>query len=96
MNTSPVDYDIVIIGSGPAGATTARVAAENGLRVLMVDKRQELGAPIQCSGAVSRHALEQTGVTPDAEFIHEAIYGFGIYNEAGDKTTIDYRQLKAG
>jgi digeranylgeranylglycerophospholipid reductase len=94
MNTSPVDYDILIIGSGPAGATTARVAAENGLRVLLVDKRQELGAPIQCSGAVSRHALEETGVTPDAEFIHEAIYGFGIYNEAGDKTAIDYRQLK--
>ncbi|GJM36134.1 MAG: digeranylgeranylglycerophospholipid reductase [Saprospiraceae bacterium] len=90
----PTEYDIVIIGSGPAGATTARVAAKLGLRVLMVDKRQELGAPIQCSGAVSRHALEACGVIPVAEFIHESIYGFGIYNVAGEKTTIDYRQLK--
>ncbi len=88
------EYDIVIIGSGPAGATTARVAAAEGLRVLMVDKRQELGAPIQCSGAVSRHALEATGVLPDDEFIHEPIYGFGIYDTFGKKTTIDYRQLK--
>ena len=92
MSTS--QYDLVIIGSGPAGATTARFAAEQGLKVLLVDKRQELGAPIQCSGAVSRHALEEVGVTPEAEFIHEPIYGFGIYNEKGDKTTIDYRQLK--
>ncbi|MFK7935605.1 MAG: NAD(P)/FAD-dependent oxidoreductase [Saprospiraceae bacterium] len=86
-------YDLVIIGSGPAGATTARLAANYGLRVLMVDKRQELGSPIQCSGAVSRHALEEVGIHPNSEFIHEAIYGFGIYNEKGEKKTIDYRQL---
>ncbi|MCB0558040.1 MAG: NAD(P)/FAD-dependent oxidoreductase [Lewinellaceae bacterium] len=93
MSTS--QYDLVIIGSGPAGATTARFAAEQGLKVLLVDKRQELGAPIQCSGAVSRHALEEVGVAPEEEFIHEPIYGFGIYNEKGEKKTIDYRQLKA-
>lgn len=89
-----LDYDIVIVGSGPAGATTARIAAERGLRVLLIDKRQELGAPIQCSGAVSRHALEEVNIEPSPEFIHEAIYGFGIYNEKGEKKTIDYRQLK--
>lgn len=89
-----LDYDIVVVGSGPAGATTARIAAQYGLRVLMVDKRQELGAPIQCSGAVSRHALEELGVEPAEEFIHEHIYGFGIYNQSGDKKIIDYRQLK--
>ncbi len=87
-------YDLVIIGAGPAGSTTARVAATLGLRVLVVDKRQELGAPIQCSGAVSRHALEETGVPIDDEYIHEAIYGFGIYDTHGQKTTIDYRKVK--
>jgi len=87
-------YDLVIIGSGPAGSTTARFAALQGLKVLLVDKRQELGAPIQCSGAVSRHALEEVGIMPDEEFIHEPIYGFGIYNEKGEKTIIDYRCLK--
>lgn len=90
----PPTYDVVIIGSGPAGATTARITAEQGLRTLLIDKRQELGAPIQCSGAVSRHALEENGVTPDAEFIHEAIYGFGIYDQDGRQTRIDYRELK--
>lgn len=87
-------YDVVVIGSGPAGATTARIAAEQNLRVLLVDKKQELGSPIQCSGAVSHHALEATGVFPDPEFIHEPIYGFAIYNQIGEQTTIDYRKLK--
>ncbi len=90
----PGHYDLVIIGCGPAGSTTGRIAAELGLKVLMVDKRQELGAPIQCSGAVSRHALEEVNINPDPEFIHQAIYGFEILNEKGDATTIDYRQLK--
>ena len=87
-------YDLAIIGAGPAGSTTARLAAEQGLRVLLIDKRQELGAPIQCSGAISRHALLENGVQPDDEFIHEAIYGFKIYDQAGTATTVDYRALK--
>jgi digeranylgeranylglycerophospholipid reductase len=87
-------YDLIVIGSGPAGATTSRIASAMGLKVLLVDKRQELGAPVQCSGAISRHALEECGVTPDEEFIQEAIYGFGIYDQEGRQTVIDYRQLK--
>ncbi|MEP6647144.1 MAG: NAD(P)/FAD-dependent oxidoreductase [Saprospiraceae bacterium] len=87
-------YDVVIIGSGPAGTTVARIAAEHHLSVLLVDKKQELGSPIQCSGAVSRHALESVGIVPDTEFIHEAIYGFDIYNQDGQHKTIDYRDLK--
>jgi len=87
-------YDLIVVGSGPAGTTTARVAAENGLQVLLIDKKQELGAPIQCSGAVSWHGLVASGVEPDAEFIQEPIYGFGIYDQDGHKTTVDYRKLK--
>ncbi len=88
------DYDLVVIGSGPAGATTARYAAENGLRVLLVDKKQELGAPIQCSGAVSAHALSDVEVMPESEFVLTPIYGFIVYDEAGNPVYLDYRELK--
>ena len=89
-------YDLVIIGSGPAGANTARFASQKGLQVLLVDKKQELGSPIQCSGAISHNALVQAGVEPSSEYIHDHIYGFGIYNEKGEKRIIDYRQIKPG
>ena len=92
----PTDYDLLIVGAGPAGSTTARFAAESGLRVLLVDKRQELGAPIQCSGAISHHGLTAAGIVPDREFIHEDIYGFAIYNQHGARTVHDYRVLKPG
>jgi len=31
-------YDVVVVGGGPAGATAARVAAEKGLSVLLLEK----------------------------------------------------------
>lgn len=89
-----MDTDVVIVGSGPAGSTVARRLAEAGFKVLIVDKRQELGAPIQCSGAVSRHALTANGVIPDDEFIHESIYGFKIMDGCGGEEEIDYRKVK--
>lgn len=89
---SKVDYDIIVIGAGPAGATTARIAAETGLKVLLIDKKQELGAPIQCSGAVSAHALHDVNIAPDAEFVSTPIYGFKVYDSAGEATEIDYRR----
>lgn len=88
------DFDVVVVGSGPGGATSARIAAKRGLRVLLVDKKQELGVPIQCSGAVSARALHDTGVIPSEEFISTSIYGFVIYDAAGNATTQDYRILK--
>lgn len=88
------DYDVLVIGAGPAGATTARFAADAGLRVLLVDKKQELGAPIQCSGAVSAHALQRVGIAPDDEFVATEVFGFVIYDHAGAATTLDYRALK--
>ncbi len=90
-----INYHVVVVGSGPAGATTARIAAERGLRVLLVDKKQELGTPIQCSGAVSAHALYEANISPSNEFISTSIYGFATYSSSGDVTTIDYRILKA-
>ena len=92
--SGPTDYDVVVVGCGPAGATTARVAAEGGLRVLLVDKKQELGAPIQCSGAVSAHALRDAGLTPHDEFVASAIFGFAVYDAQGQAACVDYRALK--
>src|SRR5207247_867115 len=43
----PSPYDVIVVGSGPAGGTAARYAARRGLKVLLVDKRQEIGVPVQ-------------------------------------------------
>ena len=53
-------YDIVVIGAGPAGSCAAQAAAQRGAKVLLIDRRQRLGIPVQCAEFVpqwiSRHA----------------------------------------
>ena len=43
---------MIVVGCGPAGATAARVAAERGLSVMIVDRRRSIGAPPRCGGYV--------------------------------------------
>jgi digeranylgeranylglycerophospholipid reductase len=42
-------YEIVIIGAGPAGSSAAQAAAQRGAKVLLIDRRQRIGVPIQCA-----------------------------------------------
>ncbi len=46
------EYDLLVIGGGPGGATAALVGARLGLDVLLVEKRQELGSPVRCAEAI--------------------------------------------
>jgi len=41
-------FDVVVVGAGPAGSLAARAAAEGGATTLLVDHRSELGHPVQC------------------------------------------------
>ncbi len=43
------DYDVIVIGAGPAGSVAATTVAKNGLDVLLLEKRQEIGEPVRCA-----------------------------------------------
>ncbi|MFZ5918064.1 MAG: geranylgeranyl reductase family protein [Chloroflexota bacterium] len=61
-------YDLVVVGAGPAGSTAARSAAKAGLSVLLVEKRQEIGAPVRCAEGVG-HDLLLPFITPQPAWI---------------------------
>jgi len=46
------DYDVVVVGAGPAGSVAAWEAAKRGLSVLLLEKRQEIGSPVRCAEGV--------------------------------------------
>lgn len=52
-------YDIVVVGAGPAGSTAARLAAENGAKVLMLEKDREVGIPVRCGEAVGGKGFQR-------------------------------------
>ncbi len=42
-------WDVLVVGSGPAGATSAYTLAKEGAKVLLVDIKRAPGVPVQCA-----------------------------------------------
>lgn len=59
------EYDVIVVGAGPAGSTAAYSAAREGASVLVIDRRRELGVPVQCGEALAEDALNELGIRPD-------------------------------
>ncbi|MGI0139883.1 MAG: geranylgeranyl reductase family protein [Thermoplasmata archaeon] len=65
-------FDVVVVGAGPAGASAAHAAALGGARTLLVDRRPELGQPVQC-GEFLPSPAELIDVFGTPELIERAI-----------------------
>ncbi|MCS7121162.1 MAG: NAD(P)/FAD-dependent oxidoreductase [Archaeoglobaceae archaeon] len=86
-------YDVVVVGAGPAGSMAAKVAAENGLKVLLIEKRQEIGTPVRCAEGVSKRSLQRF-VEIDKKWIANEVVGAKIYSP--DMTEIVLSEEMAG
>jgi digeranylgeranylglycerophospholipid reductase len=52
-------YDIVVIGAGPAGLMAGLEAVQGGASVLMLEKDDQVGRPLNCAEGVTRLTVEQ-------------------------------------
>ena len=52
------DYDVTVIGAGPVGSTIAFYLAQKDLSVCLIDKKRQIGYPLQCAGILSHHIFE--------------------------------------
>lgn len=86
------EYDLIVVGAGPAGSSVARFAAEKGVSVLLVEKRNEIGSPKRCGEGLSIHAMESVGLKPEPEWARQAIYGACIYSPSGKKVEARYKK----
>jgi digeranylgeranylglycerophospholipid reductase len=85
-----MEYDVVVIGAGPGGSNAARVAAEEGLSVLLMEKRQEIGAPKRCGEGLSVGGIRNIGLTPDPRWAVNEIRGASVYAPNGRCVAVRY------
>ena len=86
----PVRYDLVVIGSGPAGQKGAIAAAKLGKRVAMVDRNEMVGGVCIHGGTVPSKTLREA-ILHLTGFRHRSFYG----NDYVVKDRISIRDLGA-
>lgn len=84
-------YDAIIIGAGPAGGMAARKLTAKSFSVLIIDKKREVGVPVQCGEAITHFGLKENGISPQKDWIKQEVRGAkpimpdGSYFYAGQK-----------
>jgi geranylgeranyl reductase family protein len=91
--------DVLVVGLGPAGGAAAWAAAARGLRVIAIDRKRQVGVPVQCAEfipiAIGRFAQAQgvlkqrvegmRSVLPSGESHRSAHAGYVIDRAAFDQ-----------
>ncbi|UTB33521.1 MAG: NAD(P)/FAD-dependent oxidoreductase [Methanobacterium sp. ERen5] len=81
-------YDVVVVGARVGGSTSALFASKSDVDVLMLEKRQEIGTPVQCAEGVTYNTFETLEIKPNEKYIRSRIKGANIH--APDGRCINY------
>lgn len=88
-----MDCDVVVVGSGPAGSTTARFAAETGAKVIILERRAEVGVPVLCGEGISQK-IDKWNILEGSRWIANKVDGARIFSP--DKTMVKIAADMAG
>jgi len=86
------EYDVIVVGGGPAGSMAARFAAEEGASVLMLEKDRDIGYPVRCGEAVSKVGIEEF-IDSDERFISSTIDKFAMVAPDGTEVILPSEQV---
>ncbi len=81
------DYDLVVLGSGPAGQRAAIQAAKLGKHVAVIEKRAVVGSVCINTGTISSKTLREAALHLSG-FLHRNVYG-SAYSVKQDITMSD-------
>ena len=65
MASKELDYDIVIVGGGPAGSSAAFAAVKNGAKVALLEKEECISQSVRTSGVTWIKDVKKFGIPPD-------------------------------
>jgi len=89
-----MNYDVVVVGAGPAGAISAKYAVQNGAKTLLIEEHASIGSPVQCTGLISVRALKECEMG-EGNFVLSKIRGAFVYAPNGEEACIRGKDIKA-
>jgi digeranylgeranylglycerophospholipid reductase len=88
------DYDVIVVGAGPGGAFAAKEAALQGAKVLLVDRRKEIGAPVRCGEGLGAGIEKELNFKVPKEAIDAYINAAELYGPNGKKLELRTKDSK--
>lgn len=95
-------YDSIVIGLGPGGASALYKLAREGIKVLGIDRRREIGVPIQCGEFIPQYH-EYKKILPEVDDPYLEIFSrmpmklvsnktrsVSVYTPSGNEYSVDF------
>ena len=82
-----MEYDAVVVGGGPAGSVTARFAAESGVKVIILERRTEIGVPVLCGEGISQR-VDKWDMLEGTRWIASKMDGAKIFSPDGTMVSL--------
>ena len=60
------EYDLVVVGAGPAGSSAAYAAAKNGIKVALLEKEENVAQTVRTSGVTWIDYAKEFGIRKTA------------------------------
>jgi digeranylgeranylglycerophospholipid reductase len=85
--------EVLIVGGGPAGSVSGRIAAAGGADTLLIDKKSDLGKSSACGGLVSLETWDRLEASDEA--IVNEIKGVVVHPPEGEDYRLSSPEVKA-
>lgn len=84
-----MDADVIVVGASPAGLAASRVASEQGLDVLLMDKQDVLGENTHPANTFFKGMFDRAGETVDSSYVLKNLRGANIVAPSGSYVEVE-------